>query len=149
MTFKFVDPCETPISLTASPQNPLNPYEYTGTTPSVDFCPDPPFVSNPAQCMSFTTYACSNTGPNINMCTLGTFDSATGCYNFDTISMVDCPPGTYTFEITATLGDKSTPASIVLIMSNPCPSATLILSKPVDFVDNEYILRDAGFTYEW
>ena len=63
--------------------------------------------------------------------------------------MVDYPPGPYIFEITGTLGDTSTPALIELILSNPCPNANLILSKPAEFDDDEYILRDAGYTYQW
>ena len=98
--------CDLVTSLTVGAQSNPPDYLYTGTSPSASFSLSPTFVSAPeVNCVNIATYTCSNTGPRIDMCTEGTFDANTGDYTFSSTDTALYPQGTYTFTITAVLGN--------------------------------------------
>ena len=67
--------------------------------------------------------------------THGVFDPITGNYEFYSIDMANFKPGSYTFEITGTVGDKSAKATFVMTLVDPCPTTELTINQPDPFSD--------------
>ena len=136
---QFLDPCPTPESVVSSLQtNPVS-YYYTAQTPKMEFTLTP-FVVYPPICPF--TYSCVVTiGSRIDLCsktdgsTNGIFDTATGNYQFYSIDMANYLPGTYTFKITGTVGNKSAFATFIMTLADPCPTTVLTIIQPDPFVD--------------
>ena len=92
-----------------------------------------PFVVEPPICIF--SYSCSVTfGLRTDLCsqtdgtTHGVFDPITGNYEFYSIDMANYLPGAYTFEITGTVGTKSTKATFVMTLVDPCPTTVLTIT---------------------
>jgi hypothetical protein len=116
----------------------------------------PAFTTEPADCKSSAVYTCEyKSGPytgSHNLCdlpltsvgganSLVNFDTANGMYSFTSNDMVTFPPGAYNFEITVTIGSSSEVVSFQMMLSDPCPAATLtIVNNP--FAQMSYTLRD-------
>lgn len=64
-----------------------------------------------------------------------------GSYFFDSVDMASFPAGTYTMEITGTVGSWSETTLIDLVLVDPCPNVALNL-QPNPFQDHIYVLRD-------
>ena len=106
-----------------------------------------PFIVEPPVCTF--TYSCvmtSGPGGVPDLCALtdgdshGVFDPITGNYEFYSIDMATYIPGSYTFEITGTVGNKSASATFVMTLVDPCPTTVLTINDP--FEDKTYNLRD-------
>ena len=76
--------CQDPVSITATAQNLVDPYLFTGDSPKIQFKLDP-FKSDPPACL--VTYSCTViSGPRSDLCSItdgktdGTFDPQTGNY---------------------------------------------------------------------
>ena len=144
-TIEVLNSCNNPFSLVASPASNPPDYLYTGNTPALTFV-TPPFVVEPSVCT--VTYSCTIlSGPRDDICsiiegsTVADFESIDGSYSFDSIDMASFPAGTYTMQITGTVGSSSDTLTIDLVLVDPCPSVALNLqSSP--FQDNVYVLRD-------
>ena len=67
--------------------------------------------------------------------THGVFDPIRGNYEFYSTDMANYLPGSYTFEITGTVGTKSTTATFVMTLVDPCPTTELIITQPDPFSD--------------
>ena len=85
-TMTIVNPCLTPVSVTATAQVNPSAYSYTGASPKLQFVATP-FSVNPSVCP--VTYSCSmQSGPRTDLCTIsdgttiGVFSSSTGDFNF-------------------------------------------------------------------
>ena len=86
-------------------------------------------------------------GDRLDLCaiddgdTQGVFDPITGNYEFYSIDVDNYLPGSYTFEITGSVGLKSATATFVMTLENPCPNS-LSINNPGPFTDQTYNLRD-------
>ena len=67
--------------------------------------------------------------------TKGIFDTNSGNYEFYSVDMANYKPGAYTFEITGTVGTKSTKATFVMLLVDPCPTTVLTITQPDPFSD--------------
>ena len=67
--------------------------------------------------------------------THGVFDQIRGNYEFYSIDMANYLPGSYTFEITGTVGTKSATATFVMTLVDPCPTTLLTITQPDPFID--------------
>jgi len=67
--------------------------------------------------------------------THGVFDPISGNYEFYSIDMASYKPGSFTFEITGTVGTKSAKATFMMTFVNPCPTTELIITQPDPFSD--------------
>ena len=63
--------------------------------------------------------------------------------------MANYKPGDYTFEITGTVGTKSTSSTFIMTLVNPCPTTVLMINEPIQFMDQTYTLRDAKIEQIW
>jgi len=97
-----------------------------------------PFVVEPPVCDFI--YSCTMTlGDRTDLCakadgaTHGVFDPITGNYEFYSIDMANYIPGTYTFEITGTVGTKSASATFEMTLVDPCPTTVLTIIDPDPF----------------
>ena len=81
--------------------------------------------------------------------TQGVFDPNTGNYEFYSIDMANYKPGSYTFEITGTVGSKSAKATFVMTLVDPCPTTQLTITQPDPFMDQTYILRADQIDQIW
>lgn len=93
-----------------------------------------PFTPNPPICKP--EYSCEViSGPiPLDLCaisdgtTSGVFSKITGNYEFYSTDLANYPAGSYTFDITGTLGTAGTPGAItkkitfVLTLVDPCPT---------------------------
>ena len=77
------------------------------------------------------------------------FDPITGNYEFYSIEMANYEPGSYTFEITGTVGTKSATATFVMTLVDPCPTTVLTITQPDPFSDQTYILRAEQIDQSW
>ena len=89
--------------------NPVD-YLYTAQAPKMQFTLIP-FIVEPPVCTF--QYSCTLTsGSRTDLCSIddgstqGIFDPNTGNYEFYSIDMANYEPGSYTFEITGTVGSK-------------------------------------------
>mgnify|MGYP000911651394 FL=1 len=95
------------------------------------------------------------TGARLDLCdksdgdTHGVFDPITGNYEFYSIDMANYLPGSYTFEITGTVGTKSATATFVMTLVDPCPTTLLTINQPDPFEDQTYILRATQIDQLW
>ena len=89
-----------------------------------------PPIASPAKCP--ITYSCSMPlgSPRTDLCdisdgdTKGTINPETGIYTFRSVNINDYPTGTYTFELTASIGTgptASVKSTFKLIFVYPCP----------------------------
>ena len=62
--------------------------------------------------------------------------------------MTAFPTGTYSMEITGTVGSKSVTKTITFNLSDPCPLAAITL-LPSQIADATYVLRDNGQIQLW
>ena len=103
-----------------------------------------PFVVEPTICTF--TYACAMTGSPVaytgaDLCaiddgdTQSVFNVNTGNFEFYSIDMAKYPAGDYTFEITGTVGTKSTTANFVMKLVDPCHTTLLTIISPDPFTD--------------
>ena len=113
-----------------------------------------PFVVQPPIC-SFK-YSCKvSLGDRKDLCAItdndthGVFSEVTGNYEFYSFDMANYKAGSYTFEITGTVGIKSASATFVMTLVDPCPTTTLTINNPATFIDQTYILRDAQINRTW
>jgi hypothetical protein len=67
----------------------------------------------------------------------------TGAYTFKSTDVANFKPGSYTFEITGTVGTKSDISTFTVSLVDPCPTASLTLQEGI-FADMEYFLRDSS-----
>ena len=127
--------------------NPVN-YLYTAKSPKMQFTLIP-YIVEPPVCVF--TYSCLMTDGPVgvpDLCALtdgdshGVFDPISGNYEFYSIDMAKYIPGSYTFEITGTVGDKSASATFVMTLVDPCPTTVLTINDPDPFEDKTYNLRD-------
>ena len=154
-TIEFLDPCPIPESVNSVTQtNPVD-YLYTAQSPKMQFTLTP-FLVEPPVCTF--TYSCVMTdGPAgvPNLCALtdgdshGVFDQISGNYEFYSIDMAKYKPGSYTFQITGTVGDKSASETFVMTLVDPCPTTVLTITLPDPFVDKTYNLRDQQINQVW
>ena len=94
------------------------------------------------------TYSCEViSGPRTDICsvddggTQASFHPSTGNYEFESIDMLNYPPGVYDFKVTGTVGTKSDFIIFTMELVDPCLTATLSLQAS-PFSDNTYVLRD-------
>ena len=80
--------------------------------------------------------------------TVGSFDTNSGDYYFQSTDIVNFIPGTYTFEITGTVGSKSDSATWSMTLEDPCPDAIFFL-KQNPFTNDTYYLRDPQIEKLW
>ena len=59
-----------------------------------------------------------------------------------TLSVVNFPPGPYTFQITGKVGSKTTSASFTVNLVDPCPVTPMSINEPDPFEDKVYTLRE-------
>ena len=110
----------------------LADYEYTGDSPAVVFTMNP-FAVVPSVCA--VTYSCAILAgaPRTDICsitsgaTVGTFEPASGNFQFESTDMANFPPGVYQFEITGTVGTKSDKITVTVEFVDPCSSAVLTI----------------------
>ena len=107
-----------------------------------------PYVVDPPVCAF--QYSCAVTsGDRTDLCSIndgsthGVFDPITGNYEFYSIDMANYKPGSYTFEITGTVGTKSAKATFVMTLVDPCSTTVLTIMQPDPFSDQIYSLRAA------
>ena len=131
----------------------LAPYNYTGATNRIDFTPEA-FVVDPSICTVHYTCEVVSDQNSIDLCsidlegTTSSFDSGTGTFTFESINMVEVPPGLYTIRITGTVGSKSDFIELTVELVNPCPTAELVLSDgPIPSFD--YVLRSEPISKQW
>ena len=93
-------------------------------------------------------------GDRLDLCqisngsTVGAFESSTGHYDFKSTDIENFKPGSYTFEITGTIGDLSDSATFTMTLVDPCPTTILSINDDV-FSDINYLLRDESSYQEW
>jgi len=97
----LVDPCTVGagvVSITPSAQTNPDDYLYTADSPQAAFSLNS-LTIEPAWCVPVYTCSVLSGGPDIcsavGPSTSGVFNSATGGYTFESIDMVNYPPGTY------------------------------------------------------
>ena len=57
-------------------------------------------------------------------------------------------PGTYTIEVSGTVGQRTEFATFEIVLEHPCPTTELTLqSSP--FTDSTYVLKSEDLTQEW
>ena len=147
-TITVVDPCLDPDILKVTGQPAIPDYLYTAS-PIIDFVLNP-FEVFPPSCP--VAYSCASgvTGPANFACdwtqfaNFGAFDPATGSYQMMQTDMAHYPAGTYTMEITGTVGIKSVSVPVTFNLVDPCPTAQITLALPSQIVDATYVLRDSG-----
>ena len=109
----------------------ITDYSYTDT-PLLEFTLTP-FEVFPPSCP--VTYSCDSgiTGPVNFLCDWsqntnnGVFDPVTGNYQMMQTDMAHYPAGTYTLEITGTVGIKSVKVSVNFELVDPCSTAAITL----------------------
>ena len=67
--------------------------------------------------------------------THGVFDPKKGSYEFYSTDMANYKPGSYTFEITGTVGSKSAKTTFIMTLVDPCPTTQLTITQPDPFMD--------------
>lgn len=145
------DPCLAPTISVPAQSDPAE-YKYTASAPQAEFTVVP-FVVTPADCL--TTYTCLTTGGPASfadLCaisagsTVGNFNASTLVWSFSSTDVVGVPEGTYQITITATTGtnsDQTLSHDFTLLLTNPCPTATLSLSASSPFTDSVYSVGEA------
>ena len=122
------DPCPHDAILTAVTQTDPAVYNYSGVASFVMA----PFAIAPA---GFCTavHSCSMIdGARLDLCdiatanSVGTFNHASGNYEFKSDLVTEVEPGEYTFEITATVGATMSSISFVLTIEDPCVNSDFI-----------------------
>ena len=85
-----------------------------------------PFVIAPDFCVP--VHSCTMTaGARLDLCTIlesntsSTFDPVSGDYELVTNELLVIEPGSYTFEITATVGNIASSVQFTIELVNPCP----------------------------
>ena len=130
-TIVVTDPCSEPFGITATSQMFVEPYLFTGDSPSLDFLMNP-FETDPPSCP--VTYSCEMMlGASFDLCqvidedTVGSFDTATGNYQLKSTDIENFAEGHYELEITGALGPLTDSITIEIELVNPCPTATITL----------------------
>ena len=126
---ELLHPCLIPASIQATDQSDPAEYFYTpgGSTFTVNpFLVDPPICPVTYECITVTgknlNAPCDNLADSI------VFSPTTGRLTFLTDDMEKYEPGSYIFTMRGTVGESapiSADFAFTLILSNPCPIASL------------------------
>ena len=142
-----IDPCINPDRVDASAFTNPEDWNYAGQlTWSFDA-----WTILPSGCDSQVEFYCKQISQPLggpNLCVDGNFDSTTGGFSLETIDKDYYLPGTYTFDITGSVGSKSDIVTVTVVLVDPCPSTTLTLSQTFPDI-TEYKLRDSQAVIEW
>lgn len=153
---KFNDPCLNPTSLTVgSGSNTASDY----VNPATFAFPIAPTNVVPDVCLAEATYSCQYISGPINsgadLCdltdsdTTAQFNSADGSYSFLTSDQDAFPEGTYLFEITITIGEKSELVPFSMVLRQPCAvqDISIIKQMPATATYNLYGPMITLFSY--
>ena len=148
LNVELFNPCENPVEMTAPAQtNPVN-YLYTGANPGL-IAELVPFTVEPSTCEQYIEYSCQVTqGSRLDLCsisdgdTAGVFDAATGRWQFTTVDVDNYLPGTYTIEVSGTVGQRTEVTTFEIVLEHPCPTTELTLQLS-PFADSTF----PDFTY--
>ena len=133
-------------------------YLYTGNSPSASFTMNPFLVDPPGYCTIL--YSCQTiagpVAPALDLCAIndglsrGTFDAATGNFVFESFDNKEVVlPGTYTFQITATVGSTVETVDFDLVLVNPCIADVTLTEIASPFVDEVKDLGDPETLQTW
>ena len=151
--YVLVDPClDSALVVSTATAVDTVQYVYTASTPAATYSP-PAFTITPAFCVP--VHSCNIlTGPLSTLCSVANgastsvFDTSNAAYTFSSIDKVAYPPGSYEFEVTATVGSVSSSLTWLLVLVEPCNIATLTLS-PSPFSSESKVLGADETTQAW